>query len=113
MAPFWKRQPDWEPELARLRGELAELRTRVLEAERVASDCASDAYKRMKKAEQAERRALAAAESVNQEPGSHGDVPPVTPLAPPLTGVRARIAARRAGRGLPIQWAEDANGIHS
>jgi len=108
MALFGNRKAEPDPEIARLRGEMAELRTRVIEAERVASDCASEAYKRMKKAEQAERRALAAAESENQDRPHSGEVPAGTPLAPPLTGARARIAARRMRLSMP----PDTNGVH-
>jgi len=113
MAAFWNRQGTHEQcakIFAELRGELAELRSRVGEAERTASEAADTAYRYMKKAEQASRRALAAAESENQGPEIVG-MSPATPLAPPLTGARARIMARRM-RAAGLAPPEEANGVH-
>jgi len=96
---------------ATLRAQVAELTSRVTAAERTVSECAETSYRHMKKAEAAARRALASAESENQEQPHSGEVPAVTPLAPPtftLTGARARIAARRLRAAAP----PESNGVH-
>lgn len=110
MALFGNSHARCEEQLAALRGELAELRKRIVSAEVTVTDTAATVLKQMKRAETAARRALEATEQPNQGPGGM-DGAAGTPVAPPLTGVRARIAARRAGRMfLPPG---EANGIHS
>jgi len=115
MALFGNSHAECLAAIAGLRAELSELRARVTNAERTATDAAETAYRHMKKTQMAARRALEAAESENQDPGHSGDVRPETPLAlppPVLTGARARIAARRAaaaGQRLPFP---EANGVH-
>jgi hypothetical protein len=115
MAAFWNRQGTHGPcekMFATLRAEIEELRSRVTSAERTVSECAEASYRQLKKAEQAARRALAAAEVENQEQPNRGDVPVATPLPPPLTGARARIAARRMRAAFPQFEQEPTNGVH-
>lgn len=101
MALFWNRHAPCEAMFATLRAEIAELRTRVASAESTVSDAATTAYKHMKKGEAAARRALEAAEAGNQG-RRETEAATATPLSPPLTGARARIAARRMRLTQPV-----------